>query len=86
MSVFNDGPHLLSAMYEINGHLYRIMIDTGATVSCVPEFGEIAKLARAEKANILIELAHGGIEHVNKKIKAYIRPGSSNVKPKPIQM
>lgn len=79
--------YLLSATFEINGRLCQVMVDTGATISCLPEHGEILKQSyfRPERTNVLVKMANGSNEHVNTKIKAAIRPAHSAVEPRVAQ-
>lgn len=88
MNLLIDEPHLLSASYEINGQSYQVMIDTGATISCIPEHGKIAELSRSriEKANLAIQLPNGNTEYVSKKIRSLIRPKGSKAKPLEAQL
>lgn len=74
-------------MFDINGQAYRVMIDTGATVSCIPEFGDIMKYSRArlEKANLTVELANGVTSHISSKVKGFLRPAGSSVRPQQVQ-
>lgn len=78
-----DEQHLLSAIFEINGRICQVMIDTGATISCIPENGEIMKHARKrlEQANLQIKLADGSSTYVDKKVRLSTRPAGSNTKP-----
>lgn len=82
-NLLTSSVRLLSASFEINGRNYEVMIDTGASISLIPEFGEIMKkpLYNIEKTNVLITLANGKDDHINSKIKAMMRPKSSLVKP-----
>lgn len=76
--------HLLSASFEINGQPYEVMIDTGATISCLPQHGQILRNThyQPEKANLLVKMANGKDEHIGEKIKARIRPTGSTAEPK----
>lgn len=58
------------------------MVDTGATISCIPEHGDIMKRSQAkiEKANLTVQLACGAQEHINKRIRAQIKPHRSEGK------
>lgn len=87
VNLSSDEPHLLSAIFDINGRAYQVMIDTGATISCLPENGEIMQHLqdKIEKANLTVELATGAIEYVKKKTRARIRPTGSAVKAQPVQ-
>lgn len=86
--MLSDEPHLLSAKFEINGLTFPVMIDTGATISCVPEYVDLIRYSqpKLEKANITINLANNSIEHVSKKIRAYIRPFGSTREPRIVQL
>lgn len=79
MNILSGHPHLLSATFDINGRACQVMIDTGATISCLPEHGDIMTHTRnkPQRANLVIELANGKVEHVNKRIRVYIRPSGS---------
>lgn len=79
--------YLLSATFDINGRHYEVMIDTGATISCLPEHGDIIQHAgfRPEKTNVLVKMANGRDEHMCYKTKAYIRPTQSTVQPRVAQ-
>lgn len=85
INLLSAEPHLLAADFEINGKTYQVMVDTGATISCVPEHGQILRSSRAKlsEANLIVELANGGVEHVDKKTKVFLRPAGSTVQPKP---
>lgn len=82
----SDQPHLLSAIFEVNGCPYQVMIDTGATTSFIPEHGEIMKLSlmHVEPANLMVELADGKTEHISKKMQAMIKPIGSNCRPEKV--
>lgn len=75
---------LLSASFEVNGYNYDVMIDTGASISLLPEFGAIMKkpLHKMEKTNMLVTLANGKDDHISSKIKALIKPKASLVAPR----
>ena len=75
-----DQPHLLSATFDINGRAYQVMIDTGATISCLPEQGDVLKhtQSKMENANLVVELAGDKIEYINKKVKMNVKPTGSN--------
>lgn len=59
------------------------MIDTGASISCIPEHGYIMQnfKGRLEKTNILVKLANGKEDYIKYKIKAAIKPQGSTDKP-----
>lgn len=82
-----DEQHLLSAVFEINGRVCQVMVDTGATISCIPEHGEIMKHARnrVEKTNLTVQLANNATETIDKKIKAHMRPAGSKTPPSQVQ-
>lgn len=67
-------------MFEVNGCTFNVMIDTGATISCLPERGEVLSRTKVklENANLLAKLADGSTTHLGKRVRANIRPlGSS---------
>lgn len=80
----SDVPHLLTAKFEINRKIYPIIIDTGATISFLPENGAILKdmSVNITPANLNIQLADHTITHVNKKTTLYLKPAYSNTIPK----
>ena len=87
ISSLADEQHLLSAVFEINGKVCQVMVDTGATISCIPENGEILKNARnrVEKADMTLQMANQVTERVTSKIKAHMRPAGSTIKPASVQ-
>jgi len=78
--LLRDKPILLSAQYEIDGFRYEVMIDTGATISCIPEHGKIAQRSqyKSTRANVLVEMAGGSTETMDRKITANIKPACKN--------
>lgn len=85
-SEFTGQPKLLTAKFEINGKIYSVVVDTGATISCIPEKGKIAKESGLvmKQANLNLKLANDQIVHVGKSVDVHIRPINSSVAPKPI--
>ena len=81
INLLSNQPQLLPAIFEINGRTYQVMIDTGATISTIPEHSEILKVAQVKikRANVLVELAGRSKEHLNKKCKLHIRPSGSTI-------
>lgn len=79
--------YLLSATFEINGRQCQVMVDTGATISCLPEYGEVLKHTcfSPEKTNVLVKMANGCDEHISAKVRAAIKPACSAVKPRVAQ-
>lgn len=90
MSPYNDvigalkgKPRILLAKFEINNILYPVIIDTGATISFIPENGAIARTATKsiQEANLNAKLADGKVIHVNKKCIIGLRPYGSRHEP-----
>lgn len=77
-------PRLLTALFEINGETFRIIVDTGATTSFIPELGRLMKShqLRLLSTNLNVHLADNGIRHIDKKILVTLRPKGSKDKPK----
>lgn len=72
----NHEPRLLVAYFEVNGDLIPIMVDTGATISSIPEFGSIMQRRplKTMRANMNARLANNSYVNINKKVMLYIRP------------
>lgn len=79
--LLNRDPCLLTASFEINGSVYRVIVDTGATVSFIPEFGAIMRSnnARIENANLNVQLGNNEYSHINQKVVAFVRPTGPSV-------
>lgn len=56
------------------------MVDTGATASVLPEFGQVAtdSKLKLEKANVLVTYGDGSHGHIDKKTTLNIRPSKSS--------
>lgn len=83
LGILNNEPHLLTARFEINNRVYPVIIDTGATISFLPEHGIIVQQLSLSmrEANVNIRLANGEATNVNKKTSAFIRPFGSHSTP-----
>lgn len=59
----HEQSYLLSAIFEINGSSFQVMIDTGASISCLPELGKVLSTSRrkTENANLLVQVATLGV-------------------------
>lgn len=82
----NEQSYLLSAMFNINGNSYRVMIDTGASISCLPELGKVLRdpQTKLESANILVQVADGNTVHLRKRARVVLKPEGSSVRPKEV--
>lgn len=82
----HEQSYLLSATFEINGRSFQVMIDTGASISCLPELGQVlsSTKTKTESANLLVQVADGATVHLNKRTRALIRPSGSRVLPKEV--
>lgn len=88
IGVIQDQPRLLIASFEFNGMIAPVIIDTGATISIVPEHGTImAKLQpKPKQANVSLSMADEGIVHVNQQVSFNIRPATTQIKPIKVSM
>ena len=59
------------------------MVDTGASISCLPGDGEIMKHARnrIEKTDMTLLMANQDKQKVTGKITAHVRPAGAKMKP-----
>lgn len=80
VALLGDGPRQLIADYEINNIKYKVIIDTGASISILPEHGRIlSSIPRSaiKQANLNVILADEGTKHIDKKANIYIKPFGS---------
>lgn len=75
---------LLTALFEVDGETISVIVDTGATISFIPEHGKIITThrVRPQQTNVNVMLADDGITHINKKAFLTLRPKDSNEKAK----
>ena len=73
------GPDLLSAIVEIDGLHHRVMVDTGASVSLIPEYGLIMQRMRSPilTANLQVQLVGGSCKNIGRKVAVNFRPAGS---------
>lgn len=83
LGLLNQEPKLLTAQFYINNKIYPVIIDTGATISCIPEYGEILRNSKLpiRKTSVNCYLANDGLVHINKKIYASVKPVNSTSSP-----
>lgn len=83
IGTLSQTPRLLIASFEVNNIATPVMIDTGATISILPENGKIMKNGNFKiiPTNLNVKLADEAITHVNKKVELLLRPASSKHKP-----
>lgn len=76
-------PRLLIANFEINNETYPIVVDTGASISCLPGRGSIMKRFNFGKrpANLNVQMANNVIVHINEKVLIPIKPTGANCEP-----
>ena len=77
------GHHLLIAYFELCNETFPIVVDTGATISCLPERGVLMtkyKFAR-RAANLNVQMANNGIIHMPDKVEVPIRPTGAECEP-----
>lgn len=81
LGFLSNEPKLLTAKFIINNAIHQVIIDTGATISCLPEYGQIMKYTKAKckPASLNVHLANDKIIHINKKISMSVKPIGSNV-------
>jgi ribonuclease HI len=86
LASINSEPCLLTAYFEVCGQTMPIFVDTGATISFIPENGLIMKTHRLKTrlANMNVTLADNTIAHIDKKVEAFIRPSGDSQRPKPV--
>lgn len=82
--LMNKGPCLITVEFEVSGSIHPVIIDTGATVSFVPENGTILKSAQHKilPANLNVILADDSSTLIDKKVILPIRPRGLREKPK----
>ena len=80
--LINKGPCLITAQFEISGTVYPVIIDTGATVSFIPERGNVLSMAphKIMPANLNVILADDSSTLIDKKVTLPIRPCGSRGK------
>lgn len=73
-------PRLLLAYCELSGDIYPIVVDTGATISCLPDRGRLMTRLNLKRhaANLNVQMANNNIVHINEKVTIPIRPAKSN--------
>lgn len=78
--LLNKGPCLLTAKFQVLGKDYQFIIDTGATVSFVPEQGLILSSGHHKliNTNLSVTLADDSTAFVDKKVNLAIRPKGSS--------
>lgn len=67
---------LILAQFEINGEYYPVIVDTGASISIIPERGSIMKSlsSQIKPANMNVDCGGFGLTHIDKKINIATRP------------
>lgn len=83
LSIGQHEPCLLTASFNIDGHVAQVIIDTGASISLLPEKSRIAEqlASKFERANMNAIMANDGVSHIDQKVKAIIKPTMSTSKP-----
>lgn len=83
MGLLSKKTCLLVADFEINAKIYKVIIDTGATISLIPEYGAILKESRLipRIANLNVKLADGTIIHIHRKFKINLKPARCDIQP-----
>lgn len=64
------------ARFVINSKLYNIIVDTGATLSLIPERGQLVRELniKFKSANVNVTLADASNTYIDKKAELYIKP------------
>lgn len=81
VGLLGEGPRQLIANYEINNRIYKVIVDTGATISILPQKGTIlASIPQSDikQTNLKVILADEGTKHIDKKIMILVRPQDSS--------
>lgn len=80
--LLNKGQYLLTAQFNIAGNLYQLIIDTGATVSFVPEKGKILTNVAHKilPASLNVILADDRATHIDRKVLLPLKPKGSKLK------
>lgn len=83
IGTLNHEHRLLTAYFDICGELVPVMIDTGATISCLPGNGIIMRKCKPRllPASLNVQLADDTTVHVDKKVLVPIKPKHSNKPP-----
>lgn len=79
IGLLNRQPCLLTALFEFDGEVVPVIVDTGATISFLPEHGAILKThrLRLQPANVNVRLANNGTINLEKKVQLPLRPKGS---------
>lgn len=84
IGVMSQEPHLLTALFDLDGEVVPVIVDTGATISFIPENGKILKkhTLRTQSTNINVLLADGAVIHIDKKVLIPLKPNGSKAESK----
>lgn len=76
IAAINSQPSLLIAYFELCGELLPVIIDTGATISIIPEFGRVMTKyqPRVQPANVNVTLGDDSTCHLDKKVRLPMKP------------
>lgn len=82
----SQDPHLLTALFELDGETVPVIVDTGATISFIPENGIILRKhkLRSCTTNINVLLADGAVIHIDRKVMIPLKPSGSQVMPQTV--
>lgn len=75
---------LLTAYFEIHGLILPVVVDTGATISCIPENGMLMKRFKLKvlPANVNVMLGDNTTTHIDKKVCVPVKPMGSTLQSK----
>lgn len=76
LGLINAPPCLLIAYFELCDVVLQVIVDTGASVSCLPELGVLMKSKRfpIKKANLNAIMADNYVVNIDKRVTIPVRP------------
>lgn len=86
LSSIKGQPCMLTAYFDIGHIILPVIVDTGATISVIPENGLIMKRLRPKikTANLNVIMADNFKSHMDKKVSLPVRPKGSKVSHKDV--
>lgn len=83
IGVLSKDPQLLTALFELEGETFPVIVDTGATISFIPQYGAIMKHNKLKTlpANLNVLMADDTVVHIDKKVNISMRPHCSKEQP-----
>lgn len=84
LASLQNEPRQLMAEYEIDDRVYKVIIDTGASISIIPEFGQIFRRidrTKIKSASVEVVLADEGVKSIDLMAEVLYKPYPSNQSP-----